>query len=183
MRAVSTLLAVLAVSLVGCGSGARVVVPRILEGTRLTDAYATLHKAGLRVAVRYPTSARAGSPGEPTVLRVSPRGGSPIAAGGVVTVAAGDRGTVVSPIGVNLEVRVRTPNLVGKSAAAAIAWTQAHDVLWSMKLPNLPPSDAANLYDAYWVVAQAPGNGKLLIYTSRPGPGLRQWLSLKVAPR
>jgi hypothetical protein len=170
MRAVSAMLAALAVSLVasGCGGG----IPKFQADTPLEDAYATLHKAGFRIAVRDPFSGplEADSFNGLVALRVLPRRRD------VVTLVAGHPTGLASQAGLRYPARVRVPNLVGGSVQAAMAWAGAHGVPWVIrKLPDLPPSSAPQLYLAYRVVGQSPGGGTTITQN--------HWLTLKIEPR
>jgi hypothetical protein len=155
MRAVALLLAALVISLVisGCGGG----TPQVHAGTPLDDAYATLHKDGFQVSVQVPTRFGLGT-GYPNPAVVS----SVKQAGDVATIFAEFPMPLGSPVGFRHPARVRVPNFVGGSAEAAIAWAGAHGVPWWMKLPNLPPSNAPQLYLAYRVVAQNHGRGSTI---------------------
>ncbi len=170
MRAMSASLAVLAVSLVasGCGGG----MPGIQAGTPLEDAYATLHNAGFRVAVRVPSGRdrETDSFNGLVAARVLPR------LGDAVTIVAEGPSGLASPVGFSHPARVRVPNLVGRSAQAAIAWARAQGVPWEIRrLPNLLPSSSPRLYAAYRVVAQSPAGGSTITQND--------WVTLKIEPR
>ena len=170
MRIISASLTVLAVSLVvsGCGSG----MPNVQAGTPLEDAYATLHNAGFQVAVRVPSSWTLGVDyfNGAAAMRVLPRRDD------VVTIVAEGPSPLASPVGFRHPARVRVPNLVGGSAEAAFAWAAAQRVPWKIrKLPNLPPSNAPQLYLAYQVVAQSPAGGSTITQND--------WVTLRIEPR
>jgi beta-lactam-binding protein with PASTA domain len=173
MRVVTASLAVLAVCAIlsACGGVADVRVPSV-RGMTPAAAYRALHKAGFRVAVRNRDSAWDSLYGNAQSGWVIPRVGSEVRPGTVVrlVIVSGDFG---SPVGLTPRP-VRTPSFVGKSATSAIGWAEAHNVLWYVRLPSLPPSSAPNLYDAYRVIAQKPTPGKI---------STRSNLTLKIEPR
>ncbi len=147
-------------------------MPKIEANTPLEDAYATLHNAGFRVAVRDPFSGplEADSFNGLTALRVLPRRGD------AVTIVASWQWPAASPVGFVHPARVRVPNLVGRSAQAAIAWADAQGVTWEIRrVPDLPPSNAPQLYLAYRVVAQSPRRVSTITQNHR--------VTLKIEPR
>jgi hypothetical protein len=164
-------------------------IPSFHGDVSLEGVYATLHKAGFRVAIREPwrgtQSFGASTFSEPEVFAILPREGTPARAalkrGDVVTLVPMGGGNG-SEVGTSPKRPVRAPRLIGKPASAAIAWAWKHGVIWTLTaIHDLPPSNAPRLYDAYRVVAQAPAAGALMV--GKPGcyPGC--WMKLQVEPR
>jgi len=162
-----------------------VIVPAS-NATDLQMRFDLLRSRGLRVAIPermrfYPTSS-------PEVRSQSPRPGSRVKWGSVVTIHLFP-GSFGTPIGPRKLPVYRVPDFRGKPLADAVAWTQDKWVYWTTDLPPLPPSSAKHLFDAYVVTSQRPVAGSdvklsIPVRVRRLGRGVRLTpLALKVALR
>lgn len=172
---------------VGVGFGSsRVAVPWRAANTEADFAFHILRSRGLRVSVRF-VGAKTGSvsslEGLP-VVRMSPKSGTLVNVGAVVTLYTGyEPGG--RPVTFPSHPHYRVPNFIGKAANVPLRWADNHRMFWAIpELPAIRASRAKGLFGAYRVVAQRPKPGRILRQgriTSnggfRPTP-----LTLKVKP-
>lgn len=132
-----------------------VVVPGIRSGG-LLFAFDQLRGAGLKVAI--PSTIPFQPTSSPMVSDQTPRGGTRVKWGSVVTltVAAGQIGSVGAP---NRLPVYRVPDFSDRPLSDAVAWTEGKTIYWTSDLPPLPPSRAKHLLDAYVVTSQRPAQG------------------------
>jgi hypothetical protein len=132
-----------------------VIVPRS-NATDLEIVFERLRSRGLRVAI--PQRIQFHATSSPSVLSQSPRPGSRVTWGSVVTLHLLPGG-FATPIGPDNVPTYRVPDFTGKQLADAVDWTEGKWAYWEADLPSLPPSSAKHLFDAYVVTSQHPVAG------------------------
>lgn len=169
--------------LAGCGLGHKsyVTVPVRARETSIVGAYDLLHRLGLRVGLSSGTTIS--SLYEPSV-ELTPAVGTRVAVGSTVelTPAGGPMG---SPSVLKSHPHYRVPDFTGRTATAAIAWADSHQMFWAVPaLPALSSSSAPHLFDAYRVVAQQPKPGGTIVQGVMVGSGFKPTpLTLTVAAK
>jgi hypothetical protein len=143
------------------GSGsAESRVPR-LAGLSAVSAYARLHGAGLRVSI--PQGLVLEELGNPAgfVERVTPRAGTRLARGSIVTFRFGCPGCgLASPaVPTGTLPRYTVPNFIGQSIAAASRWVAHKTLYFTERLGRLKAGDAPILFENYRITAQHPAPG------------------------
>jgi beta-lactam-binding protein with PASTA domain len=162
----------LATSAVGGASRRDVTVPVRARETDLADAFAMLRSLGLRVAIDRSTAYSSLTPD--WVARVTPRVGTRVAVGTVVTITPSDHGPIGSPSVLKSHPRYRVPSFIGKTAATAMSWANSHHMFWSIpRLPVLPASHAQTPFAAYRVTSQTPRPGKMIVQGIMIGQGFK----------
>ena len=157
-----------------------VVVPGIRSGG-LLFAFDQLRGSGLRVGI--PSTIPFRETSSPWVADQTPRGGTRVKWGSVVTLRVVG-GMIGSPSGPRKLPVYRVPDFSGKPLADAVAWTEGKTVFWRSDLPPLPPSSAKHLFDAYVVRSQRPSPGSDVKLWMRIPNGVRLTpLVLEVEPR
>lgn len=147
-----------------------VVVPK-LTAADVLNGYARAHAFGLHVDV--PPLAQITSLITPVVRSQSPPAGRRVARDAVVKLTAVERGPVGSPA-VGKGVRARLPSFVGRSAGAAMRWTESHRLFWEVdNLPRLHAGLAATYLDNFVVTSQSPKAGAVLVPGVRVGQGFK----------
>jgi hypothetical protein len=162
-----------------------VIVPGIRSGG-LQFAFDQLRGSGLRVAI--PSTIPFRETSSPSVRDQTPRGGTRVKWGSVVTLTI-DGGQTGSPSGPTKLPVYRVPDFTGKSLEDVVTWTRGKAIYWKSDLPPLPPSSAKHLFDAYVITEQHPPPGsevKLWAQVRMPNLGVGVRLTpvvLEVEPR
>ena len=144
----------------GASASALVTVPSVTEG--LPRAYARLHAAGLRVAIRNSFSISALC--VPLARAQRPYPGAVVPKGTAVSIRAAF--CVTASLLATPNTSARVPDFGGRPLAEVVDWAAGHRLYWDAStLPSLPASDRARLLDNYRVTGQTPGPGATL----RPG--------------
>lgn len=154
------LISFLVLALTACGSSGH-VIPRSAADSPLETSFAQLRELDLKVRLRFSggstffiSSLEGG-----TVERLSPRAGTRVKKGGVVTIFA-TGGPLASPAVLKSNPRYRVPSFIGRTAKAALNWADKHRMYWEIPaLPTLSSSTAPSLFDAYRVIGQKPAPG------------------------
>ncbi|HEY5199139.1 MAG TPA: hypothetical protein VIJ51_19125 [Solirubrobacteraceae bacterium] len=160
----------LAPSGLAAGTPARraVAVPNVTRTYDLVDAYARLHRVGLRMAIPQPFSLR--SLCLPTARTQSPAAGARVHRPATVTVRQLTC-LLGSPAGGSQRAAV-VPDFDGRPASSAVHWAERNQLYWELdRLPALRPSSRAQLLDNYVVTDQRPAAGSLLA-RGMPCPGV-----------
>ncbi|MDE3191996.1 MAG: PASTA domain-containing protein [Acidobacteriota bacterium] len=178
VSAVTAGLLVAGVVMVGSGAGNapaasnKVTIPLRARETELASAFALLRSLGLRVAIDRSASYSSLTPA--WVAKLSPRVGTRVSIGTVVTVTPSNLGPRGSPSVLKSHPRYRVPSFIGKTAATAIAWANRHHMYWSIPaIPTLPASSAPTLFAAYRVTSQTPKPGGTIVQGIMIGKGFR----------
>jgi len=147
-----------------------VIVPSRAASADIIDAYAALHRLGLRVALTKQFGISSLSlPG----VVLAPRAGTRVRRGSTVTIAPGAV-TLGSPVYPTSQPIHRVPNFDGQLLSVAITWTNQRGLFWSVPaLPSLPASTEPHLFDAYRIVGQTPRPGRTILPGVTTGRGFR----------
>jgi hypothetical protein len=147
----------------GDGKLPTVVVPNVV-GLDLNDAYARLHRAGLRVS--YPKSFSEGAFAcEPIIGHESPAARSLASAGVAITLTAGPPTCGASSPGLPTGrlPSATVPNFASRPLSAAVHWAEKRRFYWEAdKLPPLVGARASKLLGNYQVTGQRPRAGSTL---------------------
>ena len=146
-----------------------VVVPGIRSGG-LLFAFDQLRGSGLRVAI--PSTIHFYETASPMVMDQTPRGGTRVKWGSVVTLRIWS-GPMGSPSGPTKLPVYRVPDFSGKALSDVMAWTEGKAVYWRSDLPPLPPSSAKHLFDAYVIKSQHPSAGSTVKLWQHERDGVR----------
>jgi len=167
---IASLLAVaLTIALVGREDDPKHPETVVVPGSNVADdvqkRFDLLRSRGLRVAI--PQQIRFEAVSSPVIRSQSPRPGSRVKWGSVVTLRLfpGGLATPIGPEGKPPTYRV--PDFTGQTLTEAVVWTEGKWVYWAASLPPLPPSSAEHLLDAYVVTSQRPTEGSTVtLWTS-----------------
>lgn len=156
----SILAVALTIALVGREDDPKHPETVIVPGSNADDVqvrFDLLRSKGLRVAI--PERIRFEAVSSPVIRSQSPRPGSRVKWGSVVTLRLfpGGLATPIGPEGKPPTYRV--PDFTRQTLAEAVEWTEGKWVHWAANLPPLPPSSAEHLLDAYVVTSQRPAEG------------------------
>jgi hypothetical protein len=136
-----------------------VAVPLVTQ-TTVIRAYDRIRAAGLRVSIRNEFSVR--SLCVPGASEQSPRHGTRVAVGSVVTVSTRPC-AIASPSVLKSNPTATVPNFKSKLASRVIAWAERRSMFWEIRdAQPLSRSAAAHLFDNYRVVRQDPAPGARL---------------------
>jgi hypothetical protein len=162
----AALLALLALTLVGCSNEERVTVPD-LRAASVVDAYAQLRKVGLKVEIDGPIWV--GSTGSSGIGGQTPKAGKSVDIGSVVTLRPGFR-PIGSVFGVDQPDPVVLPDLIGVRLDIAVRRLESLGLLWwTRSMPALPASDGSTLLAQYEVTRMAAPPGSSYDQYTRRG--------------
>lgn len=172
---VGLLVVVFLTSVSACGTAAtskNVTIPVRARDTDLAAAFVMLRSLGLRVATDRSVSYSSLKPA--WVAGLSPRVGTRVSTGTVVTLTPSTDGPVGSPSVLKSHPRYRVPSFIGKSATAAVEWANRHDMYWSIStIPRLLASSAPTLFASYRVASQIPKPGGTIVQGVMVGNSFR----------
>lgn len=158
MRQAALLLAIFALTLLGCSSGEQVAVPN-LHQLSVVDAYTKLRELGLRVEIDGPITVASNHVS--WVDGHAPEAGNEVDVGSVVTLHPGS-GPIGSIFAVKEPDAVRLPDLGGLRLDVAVKRLDSLGLLWATRpMPALPASDEPTLLEHYVVTATRPGPGEV----------------------
>jgi hypothetical protein len=145
------------------GNARPALVPRLV-GLSAVSAYRRLHHAGLRVSIPHRFLIDQLASPLALVQQVTPRAGSRLTRGSIVTIHVGCTSCVLGSPGVPVGAlpHYTIPSLVGKRVSAARRWI-AHKTLYLTEhVGPLKAGNASSLFANYLITAQRPRPGRRL---------------------